>query len=342
MQSPYTDFVQIIEDIFRPIQDFFLPLGIPFGWMAWFVITLTTPLVVAIIVLASRGRRAKGGSANVNEAIQKVIASTGDVSGGMAGAKKLKYLKSPGDALVFLRVEENAIQQAISAIDYYAQQGDIDETIKEKLIATYQVRLESVRAAIGKDEELKEIVEVDTAVDRARSDYLRKLAAMSGTEVEVDTEGAGPSSVGLPSATTTGPATTQATITPSTGPPDGTVPSGGPPGGGPPGGGPPGGGPPGGGPPGGGPPGGGVPSGGPPGGGPPGGSMPSSGPPGGAPTGGPPGGAAPGGGPPGGAAPGGAPTGGAPASTPAAGGKSSLQSEMLAEMERLKALMSGD
>lgn len=337
-----------------PLQNFFYPLGIPFGWMAWFVITITTPLVVIILVLVVRARRSGGGgSASVTEAIQRIIASTGDVSGGVAGAKKLKYLKKAGDALVFLKVEENAIQQAISAIDYYAQQGEIDESMKDKLIATYQVRLESVRGAVAKDDELKEIVAVDEGIDRARSDYLKKLAAMSGTEVEADTEAAGPSSVGMPSATGTGPAATTAAVAPSGGPPggaapgggppSGAVPSGGPPGGGPPGGGPPGGAAPGGGPPGGGPPGGGPPGGAAPGGGPPGGSIPS----GGAPGGGPPGGTAPGGGPPGGAPSGGppggaAPSGGAPGGAPAAGGKSSLQSEMLAEMERLKALMSGD
>ena len=134
MQSPYTDFTNFILNLFQPLYDFFNPLGIPFGPMAWFVIIVTTPLVVIIIALVIRGRRAGGGSsANVTEAIQKVIASTGDVSGGMAGAKKLKYLKKPAEALVFLKVEENAIQQAISAIDYYAQQGEIDEATTSSL-----------------------------------------------------------------------------------------------------------------------------------------------------------------------------------------------------------------
>lgn len=356
MQNPYADFTNFILNLFQPLYDFFSPLGIPFGAMAWFYIISITPLVLIVLFLVIRGRKSGGGSANVIEAIQKVIASTGDVSGGMAGAKKLKYLKKPGDALVFLKVEENAIQQAMSAIDYYAQQGEINEAMKDQLVATYQVRLEAVRTAIAKDEELKEIVAVDEGIDRARSDYLRKLAAMSGTEVETDTEAAGPSSVGMPTATSTGPAATSAAVTPSSGPPGGAVPSGGPPSSGPPGGvtpsgGPPSGGPPGGarpgsGPPGGGPPGGGMPSGGAPGGVPPGGSVPSGGPPGGAAPGGVPGGAAPGGSAPGGGPPGGmpvnTPVGGSPSGAPSSGGKSSLQSEMLAEMERLKALMSGD
>jgi len=266
----------------------------------------------------------------MDEGIRKIIASTGDVSSGLAGAKKLKFLKTPAQALVFLKVEENAIQQALSAVDHYNQQGDIDEAIKDKLVTVYQDRLASVKEALAKDEALKEIVDTSSAVDRARSDYLAKLAAMSGTAVESDVGEAGPSSVGMPE-------------TVSTGPPSGGAPSGGPPGGGAPSGGPPSGGPPGGGPPSGGPPGGGAPSGGPPSGGPPGGgatteiapsdSAPSAGPPSGAAPGGPPGGA-PSSGPPGGAA---------IADTPKpAGGKSSLQSEMLAEMERLKALMGGD
>ena len=227
----------------------------------------------------------------------------------MAGVKKLKFIKTPAQALVFLKVEENAIQQALSAVDYYVQQGDIDEGLKTKFVQVYQDRLDAVRAAIAKDEDFKEIVDTSSAVDRARSDYLQKLAAMSGTAVEAD-EGdkAGPSSVGMPeTATTTAPSGGA----PSGGAPGGDAPSGGAPGGGPPGGG--------------------APSGGAPDGGAPGGDAPS----GGAPGGGAPGGGAPGGSPPGGGSPGGE----APKAT---GGKSSLQSEMLQEMERLKALMGGD
>ncbi len=297
-------------------------------------------LSLIIIFQFIRGRRAGGGSANVTDGIQKIIASTGDVSSGMAGAKKLKFLKTPSDALVFLKIEENAIQQALSAIDYYVQQGEISESMKEKFIASYQTRLETVRSAVAKDEQIKEMVDTGDAIDRARSDYLRKLAAMSGTEVEADTTEGGPTSVGVPGTVSTGPAVTPMTPSggpPGGGPPSGGAPSGGPPGGGPPSGGPPGGGPPSGGAPGGGPPGAGVPSG-PPSGGAPGGGVPSGGPP----AGGPPGGEAPGGGPPGAGIPSGPPTGGAPSGGPSAGGKSSLQSEMLAEMERLKALMSGD
>ncbi|MDH4214883.1 MAG: hypothetical protein OEV85_13275 [Candidatus Thorarchaeota archaeon] len=314
----YQDFTRAIIDLFRPISDFFLPLGIPFGPEAWFFIITVSPLVLIILALVLRGRRGAR-TTGVDEGIKKIIASTGDVSSGIAGVKKLKFLKTPSQALIFLKVEENAIQQALVAVDYYAQQGDLDESLKAKVAQVYEDRLSAVQQAIAKDEELKAIVDTSSAVDRARSDYLQKLAAMSGTTVETDELGeAGPSSVGVPGAVSTG------------------IPSGGPPGGAPPSGGPPAGGPPRGGPPSGGPPAGVAPSG-----GPPGGAPPSGGPPGGAPpSGGPPGGIAPSGAPPGGAPPGGAilveP---APKSTD---GKSSLQSEMLQEMERLKALMGGD
>ena len=262
-----------------------------------FILTFI-PLLLIIILLVVRGRRSSG--IDLNEGVKKIIASTGDVSTGMAGVKKVKYIRTPAEALVFLKIEENAIQQALAAVDYYAQQGEMDDSLKTKFIQTYQDRLDAVRNAIAKDEEFKEIVDTSSAVDRARSDYLQKLAAMSGTAVETDdSDKAGPSSVGMPDATTT--------TAPSVEAPSGEAPSGGAPSGGPPGGG--------------------APSGGPPGGG-----APS----GGAPGGGPPGGGAPGGGsPPGGGAPGGE------APKPA-GGKSSLQSEMLQEMERLKALMGGD
>jgi len=309
----YESFTRAIIDLFRPISDFFLPLGIPFGPEAWFFIITVSPLVLIILVLVLRGRHGSR-TTGVDEGIKKIIASTGDVSSGMAGVKKLKFLKTPSQALVFLKVEENAIKQALVAVDYYVQQGDLDESLKTKVAQVYEDRLSAVREAIAKDEELKAIVDTSTAVDRARSDYLQKLAAMSGTTVEIDELGeAGPSSVGVPGAVSTG--------VPSGGPPGGAPPSGGPPAGGPPAGGPPSGGPPAGGPPGGGPPAG-V-----------------------APSGGPPGGAAPSGGPPGGAPPGGAPPGGTilGETTPkSADGKSSLQSEMLQEMERLKALMGGD
>jgi hypothetical protein len=326
MQTPYSEFAQSIVDLFIPISDFFQSIGIPFGPMAWMYIFSVTPLFLIIVLLVVRGRRGSG-SANVDEGIRKIIASTGDVSAGLAGAKKLKFLKTPAQALVFLKVEENAIEQALSAVDYYNQQGDIDEAVKDKLVTVYQDRLSSVRDALAKDEQLKEIVDTSSAVDRARSDYLAKLAAMSGTAVEADTTEAGPSSVGMPDTVSTGPPTSAA---PSEGPPSGGPPSGGAPGGGPPSGGPPSGGPPGGAPPSGGPPSDAppteaAPTDAPPSGGPPGGAPPSDGPPGGPPSSGPPGGAAP------------------ISDTPKpAGGKSSLQSEMLAEMERLKALMGGD
>jgi len=294
-----------------------------------------TPLLVIIVVLVVRGRRRSGG-AGVDEAIKKIVASTGDVSAGISGAKKLKFLKTPAQALVFLKVEENAIQQALSAVDYYHQQGEIDESTKDKIVTVYQDRLTVVKNALAKDEELKEIVDTSSAVDRARSDYLAKLAAMSGTAVEDDSGEAGPSSVGMPETVSTGP--------PSGAAPSSEAPSAGPPSGGPPGGGPPGGGPPGGGPPSGGPPGGAAPAETAPTAGPPGGAAPAEATPGGGPPGGgPPGGAPPSGGPPGGAPSSGPPGGAAVSDAPKpAGGKSSLQSEMLAEMERLKALMGGD
>ncbi len=331
MQTPYSQFAESIVELFRPISDFFQSIDIPFGPIAWMFIIGATPLVLIIVLLVVRGRRSSGGS-DVSEGIKRIIASTGDVSGGMAGAKRLKFLKTPAQALVFLKVEENAIEQALSAIDYYNQQGDIDEAVKDKLAGAYQDRLTAVKDALAKDEELKEIVDTTSAVDRARSDYLAKLAAMSGTAIEDDTGEAGPTSVGMPDKVTTTPPSGEAPsdATPSDGPPSGGAPSGGPPGGGAPSGGPPGGGPPGGGAPSSGaPPSGVAPSDGAPGGAPPSGTVPSGGAPGG---------------PPSGEAPSGPPGGTAPGDTPpkAAGGKSSLQSEMLAEMERLKALMGGD
>ncbi|MFW9962059.1 MAG: hypothetical protein ACFFCX_00680 [Candidatus Sifarchaeia archaeon] len=316
MQTPYSEFAQSIVNLFIPISDFFQSLGLPFGPIAWMFIIGVTPLLLIIVLLVVRGRRASG-SAGVDEAIRKVIASTGDVSGGLSGAKRLKFLKTPAQALVYLKIEENAIQQALSAVDYYNKQGDIDEAVKDKLATVYQDRLKTLRAALAKDEQLKEIVDTSSAVDRARSDYLAKLAAMSGTAVEDDTGEAGPSSVGMPSKV-------------STGPPTGPAPTAGPPGGGPPGGGPPGGGPP---------------SGGPPGGAPPSDSPPDRVPPSdipptsAEPSGGPSAGPAPTAGPPSGGPPGGATIDDSPKP---ASGKSSLQSEMLAEMERLKALMGGD
>lgn len=318
MQTPYSEFAQSIVNLFIPISDFFQSIGIPFGPIAWMFIIAVTPLFLIIVLLVVRGRRGSG-SAGVDEGIRKIIASTGDVSSGLAGAKKLKFLKTPAQALVFLKIEENAIQQALSAVDHFNQQGDIDESIRDKLATVYQDRLASVRDALAKDEALKEIVDTSSAVDRARSDYLAKLAAMSGTTVESDTAEAGPSTVEMPSAA-------------STSPPSGGAPSSGPPGGGPPSGGAPSGGPPGGGPPSGGPPSGAAPS------GPPGDTAPTDiAPTAGTPSGGPPGG------PPSGAPSSGPPGGAAVSDTPKpAGGKSSLQSEMLAEMERLKALMGGD
>jgi len=223
MQNAYDDIAESILDLFRPIAEALQPLGIPFGRLAWLLIFTIVPLVLIITVLLVRSRRGGGASANITEGIQKIIASTGDVSAGMAGAKKLKFIKTPGDALVFLKIEENAIQQALSATDYYAQQGEIDDSMKEKIISTYQARLDAVRAAMAKDEQLKEIVDTDTAIDKARSDYLRKMAAMTGTEVETDVEEAGPTSVGMPSSapTTTPGGAAPAATTEAAGPPGG-------------------------------------------------------------------------------------------------------------------------
>ena len=341
----YTEITSALFNFFKMFQDALYPT-LPFGAIAYAVMFYTIPFLVIIIILA---RRAKSGSA-LPEGVKRIIASTGDVSAGIAGTKRIPFVRNPQDALVFLKIEENAVQQALTAVDYYVQQGDIDESLKEKYINLYQDRLEAIQSAISSSAELREVIDSSTAVDKARSDYLRKLAAMSGTTVEPDSTEAGPSSVGMPDSTPT-----EAATAPTTGPPGGAAPSGGPPSGGPPGGAAPSGGPPGGAAPGGGPPGGAAP-----GGAPPGGAAPSGGPPGGAP----PGGAAPGSGPPSGAAPSVSPPGGVPSDTTAGppggtpdsggppggaaaapstgGGKSTLQSEMLAEMERLRALMSGD
>lgn len=305
---------------------------LPFGPIAWFVIVVTVPMVVVIAFLLYT-YHFKGSAGGLPDGVRRIIASTGDVSSGIAGTKKVRFIKTPGEALVFLKVEENAVQQALSAVDYYAQEGEIDSSLQDKLISLYQGRLTAVQAAIAKDEELKAVVDADSAMDRARSDYLRKLAAMSGTTVEADATESGPPSVGAPSAAAVTPsdAAVPSAVPPSGGAPDGGPPSGGAPSGGPPGGGAPSGGPPGGGAPSSGPPGGNAPSGGPPGGG-----TPSSGPPGGAPSSGVPSG------PPGGGVPSGPPgdtLGEKPSGAP---GKISLQSEMLAEMERLRTLMSGD
>ena len=317
----------------------FQPMGIPFGPIAWFVIVVTVPLAVVIAFLLYT-YRFKGSAGGLPDGVRKIIASTGDVSSGIAGTKKVRFIKTPGEALVFLKIEENAIQQALSAVDYYTQEGEVDSSLQGKLVSLYRSRLTAVQAAIAKDEELKAVVDADSAMDRARSDYLRKLAAMSGTTVKADTTESGPPSVGAPSAAAVTPSDAAAPSAgpPSEGAPDGGVPSGGPPGGSAPSGGPPGGGAPSGGSP----PGGSAPSGEPPGGGAPsGGGLPSgapssSGPPGGTPSSGVPSG------PPGGGVPSGPPSGTLSEKPSGAPGKSSLQSEMLAEMERLRTLMSGD
>ena len=333
----YTEITSAIYNFLRTIQDTLHP-SLPFGAIAYGVIFYSIFWIVITLFLF---RRSKGGGA-LPEGVKRIIASTGDVSAGIVGTKKVQFVRNPQDALVFLKIEENAVQQALTAVDYYVQQGEIEESMKEKLVNLYQDRLQALQQAISSSAELREVIDSSTAVDKARSDYLRKLAAMSGTAVEADSTEAGPTSVGMPDSTPT--------EAPTTGPPGGAAPSGGPPGGAAPSGGPPGGAAPSGGPPGGaapsgGPPGGAAPSGGPPGGGPPGGAAPS---------GGPPGGAAPSEGPPGSApsaAPSepldgtpdaGGPPGGAAAAPATGGGKSTLQSEMLAEMERLRALMSGD
>ncbi|MBD3405627.1 MAG: hypothetical protein GF411_05795, partial [Candidatus Lokiarchaeota archaeon] len=213
---------------------------IPLGPGDYFLIFTIILFIAAIVVV----RRKSGGGSPVPEGVKRIIASTGDVSAGISGTKKVKFIKSPGQALVFLKIEENAIQQALTAVEYYAQQGDIEDLLKDKLMALYQGRLSMVQSAIAKDEELKDIVDSASAVDRARSDYLRKLAAMSGTTVESETSESGPASVGMPGKV---PATkTTSSAASSSGPPGGSSPSGGPPGGGPPGGGKPSGGPPGG------------------------------------------------------------------------------------------------
>jgi hypothetical protein len=322
-------FFQYIFGFFDRLFSTPLQQWIPWGPGDWYFTISTTFFVVVILFLVRRLR--KSGSGSIADGVRKIIASTGDVSAGMAGAKKVDFIsKDPSDALVFLKIEENAIQQALTAADYFAEKGEISDSIKLKLAALYQHRLETVRQAISSDEQLKSIVATSDEIGKARSDYLRKLAAMSGTAVEAEDD-AGPPTVGMPTAA---PSTAPPAQAPGAAPPSGGPPSGGPPSGGPPSGGPPAGGPPSGAAPAAGPPGGAAPPS-----GPPGDAAPPAAPPGGAapaatPAGGPPGGAAPGGAPPGGAAPGG--------EAPTAGGKSSLQSEMLREMERLKALMGGD
>ncbi len=314
-----------IDDIFNYLID-------PIGTGVFFIIY--TVIFVGIILFLIR--RMQTGGKGLPDGATRIIASTGDVSAGIAGAKKLKFIKTPATALVFLKIEENAIQQAISAADYFVQQGEIDEATKSKIAEVYQARLDAVRTAIAKDEELREVMATSSAVDKARSDYLRKLEAMSGTTVEAETETAGPTNVGMPApGRPSGPKLGSKV---PAGPPSGGPPSGGPPSGGPSSGGPPAGGPPSGGPPSGGAPSGGAPAGGPPMGGPPVGVSPAAvpsagGPPSGAPTmpAGPPGAASQA------AGPSTAPSSRPPAAAGAA--KSSLQSEMLAEMERLRALM---
>jgi len=302
-------------------------MGIPFGPVAWLIIVVTVPMAIVIAFLLYRAKRSAGG---LPDGVHRIIASTGDVSSGIAGTKKVRFIKTPGEALVFLKVEENAIQQALAAVDYYTKEGEIDSSLQDKLVSLYQDRLTAVQAAIAKDEELKAVVDADSAMDRARSDYLRKLAAMSGTTVEADTTESGPPSVGAPSAAEATPSDAAA---PSAGPPSGSALGGGPPSGGAPSGGSPGGGAPGGSAPGGGPPGGGAPPGG--------GSSSVDAPSGGSPPGGAPSSGVPSG-PPGAGIPSGPPGGTLGDKPSGAPGKSSLQSEMLAEMERLRTLMSGD
>ena len=320
-------------NLFTGLSEALIPHGIPFGPIAWFVIVVTVPMATAIAFLLYRAKKSAGG---LPDGVHRIIASTGDVSSGIAGTKKVRFIKTPGDALVFLKVEENAIQQALAAVDYYTKEGEIDNSLQDKLVSLYQGRLTAVQAAIAKDEDLKAVVDADSAMDRARSDYLRKLAAMSGTTVEADTTESGPPSVGAPSAAEVTPSDATA---PSAGPPSDTAQGGGPPSGGAPSGG----GPPSGGAPSGGSPSGGAPGGGPPGGGAPSGDGSSSGaaPSGGSPPSGSPSSGVPSG-PPGAGIPSGPPDGTLSEKPSGAPGKSSLQSEMLAEMERLRTLMSGD
>ena len=103
MQTPYQDFAQSIFDIFNDITVFFSQFGIPFGITGWIVIFTTAPLLLIIIAQVVRGRR-KGES--LPDGVKAIIASTGDVSAGMTGVKKLKFIKTPNDALIFLKIEE--------------------------------------------------------------------------------------------------------------------------------------------------------------------------------------------------------------------------------------------
>ncbi|MGD9381550.1 MAG: hypothetical protein PVI03_03825, partial [Candidatus Thorarchaeota archaeon] len=204
-QPEYMDtFFQYIFGFFDQLFATPLQPWIPWGPGDWYFTITTTFFVVMILFLVRRLR--KGGSGSIADGVRRIIASTGDVSAGMSGAKKVDFIsKDPSDALVFLKIEENAIEQALTAADFYAEKGEISETIKLKLAALYQHRLETVRQAVAKDEQLKSIVETSDEIGKARSDYLRKLAAMSGTAVEAEAD-AGPPSVGMPSATPSAPA----------------------------------------------------------------------------------------------------------------------------------------
>jgi hypothetical protein len=235
-------FFQYIFGFFDQLFATPLQPWIPWGPGDWYF-TITTAFFVVMLLFLVRRLRA-GGSGSVADGVRRIIASTGDVSAGMSGAKKVDFIsKDPSDALVFLKIEENAIEQALTAADFYAEKGEISESIKLKLAALYQHRLEAVRRAISSDEQLKSIVATSDEIGKARSDYLRKLAAMSGTAVEAEADG-GPPTVGMPTATpSAAPAQAPAAAPPSAGPPSGP-PSGGPPSGGPPSGGPPSGGPP--------------------------------------------------------------------------------------------------
>ncbi|MHA2064092.1 MAG: hypothetical protein ACXABY_06895, partial [Candidatus Thorarchaeota archaeon] len=135
-QPEYMDtFFQYIFGFFDTVFSTPLQPWIPWGPGDWYFVITTSLFLVMILFLVRR----RGGSGSVADGVRRIIASTGDVSAGMSGAKKVDFIsKDPSDALVFLKIEENAIEQALTAADFYAEKGEISESIKLKLAALYQ------------------------------------------------------------------------------------------------------------------------------------------------------------------------------------------------------------
>ena len=101
---------EFMDTFFQYIFGFFdrlfatpLQPWIPWGPGDWYF-TITTSVFVLIILYLVRRIR-KGGGSSIADGVRTVIASTGDVTAGMSGAKKLGFLRDPADALVFLKIE---------------------------------------------------------------------------------------------------------------------------------------------------------------------------------------------------------------------------------------------